>query len=170
MISSTPETIEQWLDGYRQRRRPGYKTDDEFEQHMRVLFRVSGYVKLRGWKREDLDVMLEAVRGQPVPEPEPPRPREEQADPRHEALELPQVPAPGPEATAWPTTPARAPRRSPKVKYCTEPGCRRRLPDYRTRAGLCPHHQKIRRRATWRNQKRQQRMKEKLTVGGLSYI
>ncbi len=161
------ESLEDWLAGYRQRRRAEYQTDADFERHVRVLFCVSGYVKRRGWKLEDLDAALKAVRGQPVPsipkgptlEPLP----ESTASRRAADTPLPPVPKPRP-ARAIGTD-----KSLPRAKYCTEPGCRRRLPDYRTRAGLCPHHQQIHRRATWRNQKRRQRKPAQLCVEGLSY-
>lgn len=151
------ETLQEWLDGYRQRRRAGYNTDSEFENHMRVLFRASGYVKFRRWQREDLDAALEAVRGKPVPEPEPPRPREDQAPQRATDTARPIVARPQPDFPPRTSRAIGAASRSAKTKYCTEPGCRRRLPEYRRRAGLCPHHQQIHRRATWRDYRRRQR-------------
>ena len=60
------------------------------------------------------------------------------------------------------------PARKEPVRYCSEPGCRRRLPPDRQRAGLCDYHRQVHRRATWRKDKQRQRQKAQLRRRGLS--
>lgn len=151
------ESLREWLQGHWQRRRAELGSDEAFEWHMRMLFRASRYVKFRHWQRADLEAALAAVRDQPVPRPVLSKPCEERSLTRAVNVSAAVAPTPQPDPLPQAAKVISAAKDPPKIKYCTEPGCRRRLPGYRTRAGLCPHHQQIHRRATWRSLKRRQR-------------
>ena len=145
-----PTTLQEWLDGYRQRRRPEYDSDDDFERHMRVLFGASGYVKLRGWKLADLDAALKAVRGQPIPEPDPPEAHEEQS-----------APPPGPPARPVVAPPMAAPDFDIDGAVC--PDCHKTLPPGR-KCGRCADCQARHRRRMTRERMRRQRQRDRQVV------
>ncbi len=144
-----PETLTDWLAGYRRRRRPEYDTDAEFEFHMRVLFRHSRYTAYRGWKLADLEAALEAVRGQPEPIPAAKR----QQSPNAVATLLP---------VELPAAPQRtAPSLDINRALCSD--CSKALPPGR-RCGRCavcgPRHE----RQQARDRKRRQRTRNRQVV------
>ena len=62
-------TVLDWVRENRQLRRRGLPSEEAFlQKRQRVLFRVSGYVKWRGWSREQLEEALSIVATEPVPE------------------------------------------------------------------------------------------------------
>ena len=67
--TETPRTLAEWERMYRQLRRRQCGTEQAFQKRTRVLFKVSGFVRLKGWKREDLEAELTAVQDEPVPDP-----------------------------------------------------------------------------------------------------
>ena len=60
-------TILDWVREYRQLRRRNLPTEETFQKRQRVLFRISGYVKWRGWTREQLEEALAIVATESVP-------------------------------------------------------------------------------------------------------
>ena len=57
--SKAPETIMEWVRGHRLRRRAQFVNERAFRQHMRWLFRGSGFVRYKGWKPAQLEATLE---------------------------------------------------------------------------------------------------------------
>ena len=62
-------TILDWIREYRQLRRRDLPSEEALQKYQRVLFRVSGYVKWRGWTREQLEEALGIVATEPLPKP-----------------------------------------------------------------------------------------------------
>ena len=62
-------TVLDWVREYRQLRRRDLPSEEAFQKRQWILFRVSGYVKWRGWTREQLEEALAIVASEPVPKP-----------------------------------------------------------------------------------------------------
>ena len=61
-------TVQDWVREYRQLRRRDLLSEEAFHKRQRVLFRVSSYVKWRGWTGNELEEALAVVATEPVPE------------------------------------------------------------------------------------------------------
>ena len=62
----TPRTVMEWVRQYRRRRRAKLGSEERFGLHARRLFRVSEFVRHKGWKLAELEEALGAVADEPV--------------------------------------------------------------------------------------------------------
>lgn len=157
-------TLGEWLREYRQRRRRNLGTDSAFEKHMRILFQVSRYVKLQGWKMADLETELEALRGQAIPEPMPPRVRvvADARVPKRPIVALSEARQPS-DGRSWREAPSWQNEESDfDINGPICPDCGEALPSWRKcgRCGLCgPRHRRKMARERKRRERRRQREK-----------
>lgn len=141
--SKAPETIMEWVRGHRLRRRAQFVNERAFRQHMRWLFRGSGFVRYKGWKPAQLEATLEETLEEPACK----------ADPIGRSQE------------SSAATEGAAGDRNDKVDAFVEsPGSQRRcidcgdaLPPDRQRAGRCQRCRKLRAKETAKERMRRRR-------------